>query len=67
MNIGRAGHYPRDEFCRVGKCRGGVGVAYQLSGPFVCRRLNSFAVLRLHFPLIGETPEKRSNRYLDGG
>src|SRR5437868_3443794 len=38
--------------CRVGKCRGGVGVPYQFSGPFVCRCLTSYTVLRLHFPLI---------------
>ncbi len=32
--------------------RGGVGAAYLLAGPFVCRCLTSVTLLRFHIPLI---------------
>jgi len=37
---------------RVERWRGGVGAAYPLTGPFVCRCLTSGSVLRFHIPLI---------------
>ena len=40
--------------------RGGLGWAYLLAGPFVCRCLNSPAVLRFHIPLI--EPDVRFSR-----
>ncbi len=40
--------------------RGGLGGAYPLSGPFVCRCLTSHAMLRFHIPLI--EPDVRISR-----
>jgi len=40
--------------------RGGLGQAYLLSDPFVCRCLNSFSMLRFHTPLI--KPDVRFSR-----
>jgi len=40
--------------------RGGVGGAYLLADPFVCRCLNSSTVLRFHIPLI--EPDRRFSR-----
>jgi hypothetical protein len=40
--------------------RGGVGEAYPLAGPFVCRCLTNLAVLRFHIPLI--EPDGRFSR-----
>ncbi len=45
---------------RVEMWRGGVGRAYPLAGPFVCRCLTSPPVLRLHIPLI--EPDVRISR-----
>jgi hypothetical protein len=46
--------------CRVERWRGGLGVAYPLAGPFVCRCLNSQTVLRFHLPLI--EPDRQISR-----
>jgi len=40
--------------------RGGLGAAYPLSDPFVCRCLTSRSVLRFHIPLI--EPDGRISR-----
>ena len=40
--------------------RGGVGRAYPLSDPFVCRCLTSSSMLRFHIPLI--EPDVRFSR-----
>ena len=40
--------------------RGGLGRAYLLTGPFVCRCLNSRTMLRFHTPLI--KPDVRISR-----
>ena len=45
---------------RVEKWRGGVGMAYRLSGALASRCLTSHAVLRFHFPLID--PDVRFSR-----
>ena len=37
---------------RVERWRGGLGNAYLLTGPFVCRCLTSAAIPRFHLPLI---------------
>jgi hypothetical protein len=46
--------------CRVERWRGGLGLAYLLTGPFVCRCLTSLAMLRFHLPLI--EPDVRISR-----
>jgi hypothetical protein len=45
---------------RVEMWRGGLGGAYRLSGPFVCRCLTSSTLLRFHIPLI--EPDRRVSR-----
>ena len=40
--------------------RGGVGALYLFSGPFVCRCLTKFTLLRFHIPLI--EPDRRVSR-----
>src|SRR5271157_3619888 len=42
----------RNDQCRVEVWRGGFRLGISVSGPFGCRCLTSFAMLRFHTPLI---------------
>jgi hypothetical protein len=41
-----------DRGCRVEMWRGGFRLGLSVTGPFGCRCLTSFAMLRFHIPLI---------------
>jgi len=54
---------PNKTLSRIGRVevwRGGLGGAYLLAGPFVCRCLTSATVFRFHTPLI--EPDVRFSR-----
>ena len=60
LSIGAAEQERRHAGGGVEVWRGGLGRAYPLAGPFVCRCLTSPPVLRFHIPLI--EPDVRVSR-----